>query len=245
MKTIFKPLVAASLLAICSTAAHAQIGVRAGYLSSATKFNPTDAHYVIKDKAQSGIFVGVDYTLPLTVQSLSLRSGLTYSHTSGKGIVSSMLGMVADYGMGELGDSEEMLKFKEINHSLSLPIDVKYTFELPRGLKVYAIAGPRIAIGLSSIIKANYGYGERESYNLYSGKSVYKYDGETETDDSGEGVYSRFDLQFGVGTGVQYKRYSLELGYDWGILNRLKGDYGGDNVRVTRNRFYLGVGYSF
>ena len=118
---------------------------------------------------------------------------------------------------------------KDRDHTLSVPIDLKYAYNFNDNFRVYAFAGPRVAVGVAF-------------YN------VAKFQGESEKSDDmyGEdGMYSRFDLQLGLGAGIQYKRVSLELGYDWGMLNRIKSEYTDGEGSMKRNIFTVGLGVSF
>lgn len=60
-------------------------------------------------------------------------------------------------------------------------------------------------------------------------------------------LFSRFDLRFdielGAGIGVQFYGMSLELGYDWGLLNLQK--YERKNFSTRRNQINVTLGYAF
>ncbi|MGB4577431.1 MAG: hypothetical protein WBI06_11085, partial [Paludibacter sp.] len=40
-----------------------------------------------------------------------------------------------------------------------------------------------------------------------------------DADDDAVNDISRFDLQLGIGGGVQYQNIQLKVGYDWGLLD--------------------------
>jgi opacity protein-like surface antigen len=238
-KSLF--LLMATALIAGTLDANAQLGVKVGYANSASKLK-IENFATVSPKSQSGIFVGVNYDIALT-NGLSFRPGITYTYVGGKGVYSSLLGAMDE-------DFDVLPDIKENDHTLTVPLDMKYAFDVNDDLKIYAFAGPRVAVGLASTVKMD-ADGESMSMNLYTGKEIYKADGETETYKSENGgPYSRFDLQLGLGAGVQYKRFSLELGYDFGLMNRFRKDFyeGSDGMEIpklTRNCLVVGLGYSF
>ena len=87
---------------------------------------------------------------------------------------------------------------KSTAHRLDLPVRVAGTFPINHSLSFFVFAGPNFNFGLTHKIYGN---------NIY-------------TDDD----LSRFDLQLGTGAGLKYNNFALKAGYDWGMLNRIKGD---------------------
>jgi len=54
---------------------------------------------------------------------------------------------------------------------------------------------------------------------------------------------SRFDVTAGAGAGIQWKRFSFEAGYDFGLLNRASGGSGSSDWH--RDQLNVRFGYSF
>ncbi|MDR0954886.1 MAG: PorT family protein [Rikenellaceae bacterium] len=215
MKTVFKAVLVV-VIAMIAVEANAQNRFKLGYVGANMKAKGTGATTTY---SQSGFLVGFDHDLALpTVSGLSVRPGVNFVYATGK--------MSGD-------------KLTEMD--VYVPIDVKYAYEIDNALGVYAFAGPRFDVGLSSKIS-----GGDESYkysgDYYTGKYETTYEGQTTTEE-GEGSFNRFDLKFGLGAGVKYNNLSFEVGYDLGLLNRYRE--ASDGYSLKRNRFVLTVGYSF
>jgi hypothetical protein len=89
-------------------------------------------------------------------------------------------------------------------HFLSIPVMAAYNFPITKDLKVFGYAGPTLNYGLSQV---------RNSVSTVSTiASAY-------TDMYKSSVLNRLDLQVGIGGGVQFKKYQLKAGYDYGLLN--------------------------
>lgn len=235
MKKRFK-FVLVVALAVVSVSANAQLGVQFGWANSTERAK--SGNVKLKGDAMNGFKIGVNYDFGLPVEGLSIRPGLNYMYLGDKLAEQQITGIT--------------VKFNRNDHYLNIPVDVKYAYAFSDDFKVFAFAGPKFAIGLASSLTANYSgsilgqdYNGKATISRYSGKVTVK-DGDAEIgenifDDSGR--YNRFDLQLGLGAGVQYKSLSLEFGYDWGLLNLAKnaaGDY-----RYKRNQLYLSLGYNF
>lgn len=130
MRKIFSTLfVAVALLFVAAPAAEAQIkwGVKGGLNLSKADFDDMD----VDTKNFTGFFIGpmAEFTIP--VVGLGVDGALLYSQT----------GMKFE---GETGD--ETIK----NHSIEIPINLKYTIGLGSMASVYAAAGPQFAFSLDS-----------------------------------------------------------------------------------------------
>jgi hypothetical protein len=237
MKNCVKLLMAAVLIVAATANANAQFGIKAGYVNSVTKIQPQSGSVTIKSKGQSGFYAGVNYDIALSSSGLSLRPGVTYTYIGGDSYVASVLSLLY------MGDITAMPAIKERDHTLGVPVDFVYGSRLPNGLRLYVFAGPRFDVGLSSIISIK-GDGESETINLYTGE--VKLNGQQlDVLDLGEGPYTRFNLQLGIGAGIQFRNWSCELGYDFGLTNRLKSDFRDGGERLKRNKFVVGIGYYY
>lgn len=220
MKKSVKFLLVA-VLAVFAIEANAQLGVKLGYsnLSQRAKSNGV----VVKPGALNGINLGVFYDIALPVSGLSIRPGLGYTYGGCE---------IAEF----MGTSA-----KQREHFLNIPVDVKYTYRINNNFRVYAFAGPKFAIGLASTFVAT-SDGDKGVYNNYTGKM--KMNGDAVDTGDEEGSFSRFDIGLGLGAGVQYGRAFFEFGYDWGLLNRYKGDLA-DNATYKMSQLFVGVGLMF
>lgn len=221
-----------AVTALTATVANAQLGFDAGYVNSANRLK--EGNEIEKQNAMHGFFVGAHYDIGL-FSGLSIQPGLNYSYMGNRESIS---------------ESGVTVKTSWREHFLNVPVDVKYTFDISNDLKVFAFAGPRVVFGLSGVTKVSAKIGGEEaslSYNLYSGNITTTgfdlSDFVDPEDFSSDGMLSRFDLQLGLGAGAQFRAFSLKFGYDWGLINRLKGDT--DGATMKRGQFYVGVGYNF
>lgn len=234
MKKRFKFILVAAL-AVVAVSANAQLGVQFGWVNSAERSK--SGNVKIKHDALNGFKIGVNYDFGLPVEGLSIRPGLNYMYLGDK--------------LAEQQISSASVKYNRNDHYLNIPVDVKYAYAFSDDFKVFAFAGPKFAIGLASSLTGSYSgsilgqdYSGKAVISRFSGKVTVK-DGEREIGEDlfDTGLYNRFDLQLGLGAGVQYKSLSLEFGYDWGLLNQAKnasGDY-----RYKRNQLYLSLCYNF
>lgn len=55
-------------------------------------------------------------------------------------------------------------------------------------------------------------------------------------------LYNRFDVQIGAGVGLEFFKFlEVKAGYDWGLIDRYKGD----GIEVNRDQFYVSLGFRF
>ena len=97
MKNNLKFLLTATL-AVITVSASAQLGVKAGYVNSATKVK--SENITVSPDTQNGFYAGVNYDIGLPVKGLSIRPGVTYTFISGKSLydytINSALGIIGD-----------------------------------------------------------------------------------------------------------------------------------------------------
>lgn len=152
---------------------------------------------VNRDVSLNGFHVGPVYNL--TIQGpVSLQYGLLYNY------------LTDTYKVGTVD-------VKTTAHRLDLPVRVAASFPLSNGISAFLFAGPNFNFGLSE----NDTYTGTITGYQTSGENIYK----AEMSD-GSKLYSPFDLQLGVGGGLQYNNVSLRVGYDWGMLDRDNSDNG-------------------
>lgn len=89
-------------------------------------------------------------------------------------------------------------------HFLNVPLMAAYNLPINRNLKIFAFAGPTLNYGLSQI--------SNSVSTVSTIPSAY-------TDLYKSSVLNRLDLQVGIGGGIQFKKYQLKGGYDYGLLN--------------------------
>lgn len=126
------------------------------------------------------------------------------------------------------------VKYESFGHSLDIPIRLTYTYPLSKSLKVFGFAGPNLNIGLFQNMKitstqtyssSNLLYVQPRSIDIYGSDPNYQ--------------LNRLNLQIGVGGGVQWNKYQLKAGYDFGITNLNKTSSG----NLYQKGWYISVAY--
>ena len=118
------------------------------------------------------------------------------------------------------------VKYVSYGHFLNIPLHVTYTYPFSKSLKAFGYAGPNINVGLYQTVNAT----SDVSYVPSQFSDLYK-----------DAILNRLNFQVGVGAGVQWKKYQLKAGYDFGInnLNRL------DTGTQHQNGWYVSFGLNF
>jgi hypothetical protein len=88
-------------------------------------------------------------------------------------------------------------------HFINVPVQIAYTYPFSNQLKIFGYGGPTLNIGLSQI------QGTISSVTSISSAYTNLYNSNL----------NRLDLQVGIGAGIQWKKYQLKGGYDYGVLN--------------------------
>ena len=111
-------------------------------------------------------------------------------------------------------------------HFLNIPLHVTYTYPFSKSLKAFGFAGPNINIGLYQTVNAT----SDVSYIPSKFSDLYK-----------DAILNRLNFQLGVGAGVQWKKYQIKAGYDFGVnnLNRLS------TGSMNQDGWYVTLGFNF
>lgn len=127
------------------------------------------------------------------------------------------------------------VKYASTGHFMDIPVRLTYTLPLSKTLKVFGFAGPNFNIGLFQNMKITSTltypvtspfYIQPRTVDLYSGNDS-------------EYQLNRLNLQIGIGGGVQWKKYQLKAGYDFGINNLNKLSSG----NLNQKGWYISVAY--
>lgn len=201
----------AACLFLCTISASKaqQINLEAGY------FNPkqykTTAGENYFDAARIGATVNFRWKY-----NFSLQSGLLYN-----------IGLSTKK---QLFPKDSSVNYTTWSHSAEIPLRVQYTIPLGKQWSLFAFAGPNIQIGiiqdtridahLSTILTQMSGI-ESGTFNMYQDN------------------LHRINLQLGAGGGIQWKKYSLKGGYDWGMnnLNKLS------DSNIYQKNWFVSFGY--
>lgn len=123
--------------------------------------------------------------------------------------------------------------YKTLGHFLDIPLRVTYNLPINKNLKAFAFGGPNINIGL-------FQKQDITSTQTYSSTDPLYVKPKT-IDFYKESVLNRLNLQIGLGGGVQWKKYQLKSGYDFGITNLNKVDTG----NLYQKGWYVTFSYEF
>ncbi len=163
--------------------------------------------------------------------SASLRAGVYWAPEFRYGIgIQTGLYYELSTSSYESGDDDSYyLKISGSEHTLSVPLRLQYRYEIIPDLSVFLYTGPSFDISLS------YTYVYKDSWrgNAWNEWKSNLYE---------EGDVSRFNVLWGVGAGVRWKRLQLMLGGDWGISNLSRDD----SVKARLNKpFHISFTYLF
>lgn len=115
---------------------------------------------------------------------------------------------------------------------ISLPIHFGYRYSVSESICLFGEAGPYFAYGIAGKTSADDGDEEPNTFG----------DGDDEMN------IKRFDAGIGVRFGVEYRKFQLHVGYDYGLTGIAKDDHwffedkGSD---YKNQNFYVGVAYMF
>lgn len=217
-KTILGALL--GVLAVTATA-NAQIGfiVRGGYQGANMK------GYSIDTKMVNGARAGV--ALDLTVYNggmsrISIQPGVDFAMKGFK------VGEVKDDDLAAASSTNTL-------YYVDIPLLANFSFDLGNSFGVFVNAGPYLGIGVGGNMNLNAkifgieGKGERE-LNAFGD----------------DGLYKRLDWGAQVGAGVEFNRFQLGIGTQFGF-----GDLRNSNIKLestkdlTSSNFFVTVGYRF
>lgn len=213
------------------------LGVSFDYTHSAYRISDWAADDTRTHAGLDGFRIGVTQDFTLIYETLYLQTGAKFTYLN-------------DNRNREIGNFKVVGDWNECY--LSIPLMIKYKFQLTREIGLFAQAGPTIDMGLLSREKYRTRTGEGKNvayeWRYFSGKSK----GEGMPDLVEEAVKPSitnklrpFDVMFGGSVGALFfDMLEVKLGYDWGVINKFKGETF-DDVKMRRQQFYLGVGVRF
>lgn len=127
--------------------------------------------------------------------------------------------------------SGDSVVYTNWSHAIEIPVRVVYNLPLFKDFKIFGFAGPNFQIGLieNQTIEAGLSDALTEMTGIQSGKyELYSQE-----------KLNRINLQIGAGGGVQWRKYIIKSGYDWGLnnLDRTKAD------KVRQGNWYITLSY--
>ncbi len=239
MKSYIKTIAVIAAGILCTTALPAKNGIEVGYLNSTWRLKPTEGS-VEKSQPMSGFYVGLIKDMRLFA-GLSIQPGLSYYYLNSRE-------SREEVGFNIAGTSTE--------HMLNIPVHIKYTFDIIPALSLYIFAGPTMSVGLAATDKISV-TGEFMGVGVEGSMKYDSYTGKVKTENFSDEVadalnqylpqtrMNRFDVLMGGGIGLDLVKFiTVKGGFDYGLLNRLKGDLA-DAGTLNRMQYYVSIGIKF
>ena len=193
--------------------AFAQLVPGAGYVN--TTFTNKSGGKTYK-ASHNGFYAGASINLDLaSMEGLSLVPG-------------AYLSMVTSTGSDDYVVLSTTSTFTEID--LNIPVYFKYMVGVANGAMVYLFAGPTVQYGISSKVNV-------KASTIIGGESS----GDVDMYDPDDAGYNRLNVLVGGGVGMGFKKFSVNIGYDYGLMNIWRDM---DDVTGNRANFHVGVSYS-
>jgi len=182
------------------------------------------------DMYMHGIRLGATFTFNLPIH-FSLQTGVLYTLL---------------YGTNEQHwrsldaptTQTEYIKHRVLAHNLTIPVRAFYTIPLWKQLNLFFYTGPQLQIGLAQNDYLQTHLSEKAETWLQS-QSI-----PTEPYDRMEDELIRANIQYGLGGGLEWDRYRLQSGYDFG-LNNLVRHKAVSNQHMWEWGWYVSFGYRF
>ena len=183
--------------------------IEAGYVQHNQWSKGTeDGDIMYPDLYLHGARVGATFTFKLPLH-FGLQTGLLYTLVYG-------LQEQHWRSMDAQSVQEEYIRHRILEHNLTIPVRAFYTIPLWRQLNLFFYGGPQLHIGLAQ--------------NDYMQKHLSQetelwlraQDVPTEPYDRMANELLRANIQMGVGGGLEWDRYRLQSGYDFGLNNLVR-----------------------
>lgn len=214
-------LLMSSIIAFAHAEGKQYVGVQLGFTQPITRLNlPVhDQEKNLTPTVLNGFKVGVVYDATI-VKGFGYTLGLNYT-----------FGAKTNEWEKDGENGYPRIQKQELYHQLEIPVDWQYKFEIANNTYLMLYTGPTLQVGLS--------YKQSTRKQLTPSEDIASVDKDVYTMD---GVFAlkRLNVTWGVGAGLQYERYFLRGGYDFGLINPYKEatfHVSDDYNPYTRGRF--------
>ena len=160
----------------------------------------------------------VDFNLPMR---FALQTGVIYAITYGS---------IEQHWPATTLEAQhadgDYIRHHVMEHQLNVPLRAFYRIPLWRELALFFYGGPNFQVGLAQPdylqlhLSDSYGsvIGSKESLESMGVRT-------SNYDRYAVGDLHRFNMQLGVGGGIEWDKYRLQAGYDFGLNNLIKHQY--------------------
>ena len=194
---------------------HVEYRLEAGYVQN----NHRSENKSYENLFMHGFRVGgtFDFMLP---KRFSIQTGVLYTFTYGK--ASQNWGLMdwedftsPDPVTGEVHSA--IVGHRLYEHQLTIPVRMYYNIHLWKDLNLFFYTGPQLHVGLAMNDKVHADLSTKtrqwmdEIGQPYESRDRYK-----------ENELNRCMVQWGLGGGMEWDRYRLQAGYDFGLNNAVK-----------------------
>lgn len=155
-----------------------------------------------------GVRVGATFTFNLPIH-FSLQTGVLYTL---------LYGRQQQHWRSQDAPSvqEEYIQHRVLAHNLTVPVRMFYTIPLWKQLNLFFYTGPQLHVGLAqNDYLQKHLSPKTEAWLQTQGIQTEPYD---RMDDE----LVRANIQWGVGGGLEWDRYRLQSGYDFGLNNLVR-----------------------
>lgn len=209
---------------VLSVNAQVKFGVKAGFnASTISGLDVADEGETAKVNYRPGFHVGVMAQYMMS-ENFGLESGLYYT----------ALGANVKYTYDS--DVSSSVDLKVSPSYLQLPVSLLYKFNVGQDLYLYPSLGLYVGYGIG---------GKYKFSQTYNGTEISAEEDIFGKDDDGDVLFNRFDAGATVGLNLQFNKFLIGLGYDYGLL-RVNKEKAGNGEKDGYNRnIKVSVGYFF
>ncbi len=202
-----KTIISLLLLCSCALIADAQkqsLGFEMGFAQPVLRENPESGKKKLPNITQmNGLKLGFVYDATL-VKGFGFRLGVNYTYA----------GNHTKWQSESTFSTAQKIKYSNQMHTLEIPIDWQYKFEIANETYLILYTGPAFQYTFA-FDKTTYRKNELTNASEVNKESHFAVD----NDKDGTADYRPWNLTWGVGAGFQYQNYYIRGGYDFGILN--------------------------
>lgn len=151
------------------------------------------------------IGLNVTFCLPL---NFGVQTGLLYSLTGNKN--------TQHYAQADTAAFEQTITNTILEHNFVIPMRVTYTIPLWKKLNLLFYGGPQLQIGLAMTDKVKANLSDKTAAQCQA-LGIH-----TESYDRYASELWRANIQMGLGAGLEWDKFRLQGGYDFGLNNMVR-----------------------